>query len=142
MSNKNRIHKDIREVIILGRLPRLTDDEILASQSNHEVIILDLPSMVQYSKHDRDVYAHYPDGMVTDALAPDGCDILSFKTGCGPWLSDPQYCIDQADPYKTTTLCSPKPATDPKQRQIQQLNYDTFAGVMAEMVKKYAAVVL
>lgn len=31
---------------------------------------------------------------------------------------------------------------DPKEQQIQRLNYDTFIHVMAEMMQKYAAKVL
>ena len=68
-------------------------------------------------------------------LAPDGYDYHIF----GPCRDGR---VRRQDRYKITILCSPKIATDPKQRQIQQLNYDTFIGVLAEMVKKYAAVVL
>ena len=38
----------------------------------------------------------------------------------------------------TTAILSPREATDPKERQIQQLNYDNFISVMAEMIQKYA----
>lgn len=46
--------------------------------------------------------------------------------------------VRRQDLHKITLLCSPKPATDPKQRQVQELNYDTFVSVMAEMIQKYA----
>ena len=68
-------------------------------------------------------------------LAPDGYDYRVF----GPCRDGR---VRRQNLHKVTILCSPKTATDPKQRQIQQLNYDTFIGVLAEMVKKYAAKVL
>lgn len=72
-------------------------------------------------------------GMIDVAtLAPGGFD---FRV-VGPHRGGQ---VRRQDRHRITLLCSPKPATDPMQRQVQELNYDTFTAVMAEMIKKYAA---
>lgn len=78
----------------------------------------------------------FPPGMIDIAtLVPNGFD---FRV-VGPHRGSQ---VRRQDRHKITILCSPKEATDPMQRQVQELNYDTFVSVMAEMVKKYAPKVM
>lgn len=43
---------------------------------------------------------------------------------------------------RNTVIYIPAPATDPKEKQIQEMNYCSFINVMAEMFKKYAPKIL
>lgn len=50
--------------------------------------------------------------------------------------------VRRKDVHRITLLCSPKPATAPQERQVQQLNYETFISTMASIIKKYGADIL
>ena len=56
------------------------------------------------------------------------------------WRTGEYTCPDGYDMFlmDTVAILSPRKATDPKEQQIQQLNYDNFINVMAEMIMKYA----
>lgn len=43
---------------------------------------------------------------------------------------------------RNTVLFIPAPATDPKEKQMQDMNYCSFVHTMAEMFKKYAPKIL
>lgn len=55
------------------------------------------------------------------------------------WRTGEYTCPDGYDMFllDTVAILSPKKATDPKEQQIQQLNYENFINVMAEMIQKY-----
>lgn len=84
----------------------------------------------------------WPVGVAVASLAPDGCDVLYFRLGRSYQRFEPYYYVEADEAQHVTVMCAPRPATEIKQRQAQQLNYDTFVGVMAEMVKKYASKVV
>lgn len=82
---------------------------------------------------------------LADLFPPGTIDIATIvPTGCDYRVVGPHNGgrVCRQDLHKITLLCSPKPATGPQERQVQQLNYDTFICVMAEMVKKYAPKVI
>ena len=78
----------------------------------------------------------FPLGMIDIAtLVPDGYD---FRV-VGPHRRSQ---VRRQDRHKITILYAPQEATDPQERQVQQLNYDTFICTMASIFEKYGADIL
>lgn len=102
------------------------------------------PSLAAYLDDltDHGITIVWPVGVAVASLAADGCDVLYFRFGCGYHRYEPYYYIEAGEAQHVTVMCAPRPATEIKQRQVQQINHDTFVGVMAEMVKKYASKVV
>lgn len=50
--------------------------------------------------------------------------------------------VRRQDRHKITILYAPQEATDPQERQVQQLNYDTFICTMASIFEKYGTDIL
>lgn len=72
-------------------------------------------------------------------LTPDDCDIFSFRIGDGPWRTDTGCYVRQDKLHQVTVLCCPRKAANAKERQVRQMNYNTFFSTMAEITKKYAS---
>lgn len=102
------------------------------------------PSLAAYLDDitDHGITIIWPVGVAVASLAADGCDVLYFRFGRSYQRFEPCYYVEADEAQHVTVVCSPKPATEIKQRQVQQINHDTFVGVMAEMVKKYASKVV
>lgn len=98
------------------------------------------PSLAAYLDDitDHGITIIWPVGVAVASLAADDCDVLYFRFGCGYHRYEPYYYIEAGEAQHVTVMCAPRPATDAKQRQVQQINHDTFINIMAEMMQKYA----
>lgn len=84
----------------------------------------------------------WPVGVAVASLAANDCDVLCFRFGDCLHRFMPFYYVEADEAQHVTVMCSPRPAMEIKQRQAQQINHDTFVGVMAEMIQKYASKVI
>ncbi len=86
----------------------------------------------------------YTDKIVNDfSRVPNIAGVLRYSTT--PYFMEGVYnigFIDDALMHTCTSLIFPPKATDYRERQVQEMNYNSFIQTMAEMIKKYAPKIL